>query len=136
MSEAIAAISVNYEPFSCPAGTAVGAAMRELGLPNKGPEAVVVVRDTEGTIKDLAHVPTEDSVFTPVAACEEDGRAVIRHSCAHVLAQAVQAEFPGTKLGIGPAIENGFYYDFQTEEPFTPEDLKVIEEDHQNRSAV
>ena len=127
MSEAIAAISVNYEPFTCPAGTAVGAAMKELGLPNKGPEAVVVVRDAEGTLKDLAHVPEEDAVFTPVAACEDDGRAVIRHSCAHVLAQAVQAEFPGTKLGIGPAIENGFYYDFQTAEPFTPEDLKTIE---------
>ncbi|HLR48065.1 MAG TPA: threonine--tRNA ligase [Corynebacterium sp.] len=127
MSEAIAAITVNYEPFTCPAGTAVGAAMRELGLPNKGPEAVVVVRDAEGVLKDLAHVPEEDGVFTPVAACEEDGRAVIRHSCAHVLAQAVQAEFPGTKLGIGPAIENGFYYDFQTAEPFTPEDLKTIE---------
>ncbi|WP_313548125.1 threonine--tRNA ligase [Corynebacterium sp.] len=127
MSEAIAAISVNYEPFTCPAGIAVGAAMKELGLPNKGPEAVVVVRDAEGTLKDLAHVPEEDSVFTPVAACEDDGRAVIRHSCAHVLAQAVQAEFPGTKLGIGPAIENGFYYDFQTAEPFTPEDLKTIE---------
>ena len=50
MSEAIAAISVNYEPFTCPAGTAVGAAMRELGLPNKGSEAVVVVRDAEGTL--------------------------------------------------------------------------------------
>ncbi|MGO1457419.1 threonine--tRNA ligase [Corynebacterium casei] len=127
MSEAIAAISVNYEPFTCPAGTAVGAAMKELGLPNKGSEAVVVARDAEGTLKDLAHVPEEDAVFTPVAACEDDGRAVIRHSCAHVLAQAVQAEFPGTKLGIGPAIENGFYYDFQTAEPFTPEDLKTIE---------
>ncbi|MGP5616369.1 threonine--tRNA ligase [Corynebacterium casei] len=127
MSEAIAAISVNYEPFTCPAGTAVGAAMKELGLPNKGSEAVVVVRDAEGTLKDLAHVPEEDAVFTPVAACEDDGRAVIRHSCAHVLAQAVQAEFPGTKLGIGPAIESGFYYDFQTAEPFTPEDLKTIE---------
>ena len=127
MSEAIAANSVNYEPFTCPAGTAVGAAMKELGLPNKGSEAVVVVRDAEGTLKDLAHVPEEDAVFTPVAACEDDGRAVIRHSCAHVLAQAVQAEFPGTKLGIGPAIENGFYYDFQTAEPFTPEDLKTIE---------
>ncbi|NLZ58823.1 MAG: threonine--tRNA ligase, partial [Corynebacterium sp.] len=51
----------------------------------------------------------------------------IRHSCAHVLAQAVQAEFPGTKLGIGPAIDNGFYYDFDVAEPFTPENLKAIE---------
>ena len=88
---------------------------------------MVVVRDAAGELKDLSHVPAEDVTFTPVAACEEDGRAVIRHSCAHVLAQAVQREFPGTKLGIGPAIDNGFYYDFQTEEPFTPEALKAIE---------
>lgn len=127
MAEAIAAVHVGYEPFTVPAGTPVGAAMKELGLPNKGPEAVVVVRDENGELKDLSHTPETEATFTPVAACEEDGRAVIRHSCAHVLAQAVQAEFPGTKLGIGPAIENGFYYDFQSEEPFTPEDLKAIE---------
>ncbi|MBM4648674.1 threonine--tRNA ligase, partial [Streptococcus pneumoniae] len=93
----------------------------------KGPEAVVVVRGVDGTLYDLSHTPDEESTFVPVAACEEDGRAVIRHSCAHVMAQAVQAEFPGTKLGIGPSIENGFYFDFQTAEPFTPEDLKNLE---------
>ncbi|AVH88481.1 Threonine--tRNA ligase [Corynebacterium camporealensis] len=127
MAEVIPAVPVNYESFTVPAGTAIGAAMRELELPNKGPEAVVVARDGEGTLLDLSHVPEADLVVTPVAACEEDGRAVVRHSCAHVLAQAVQAEFPGTKLGIGPAIENGFYYDFQVDEPFTPEALKAIE---------
>lgn len=127
MAEMIPAVPVNYESFKVPAGTAVGAAMRELELPNKGPEAVVVVRDAAGGLFDLSHVPQEDAVFTPVAACEEDGRAVIRHSCAHVMAQAVQEEFPGTKLGVGPAIENGFYFDFQVERPFTPEDLKAIE---------
>ena len=127
MAEMIPAVPVNYEPFKVPAGTAVGAAMRELELPNKGPEAVVVVRGADGALYDLSHTPTADAEFTPVAASEEDGRAVIRHSTAHVMAQAVQAEFPGTKLGIGPAIENGFYFDFQTAEPFTPEDLKAIE---------
>ncbi|MDU3174202.1 MAG: threonine--tRNA ligase, partial [Corynebacterium striatum] len=127
MAEMIPAVPVNYEPFKVPAGTAVGAAMRELELPNKGPEAVVVVRGADGALYDLSHTPTADAEFTPVAASEEDGRAVIRHSTAHVMAQAVQAEFPGTKLGIGPAIENGFYFDFQTAEPFTPEDLKKIE---------
>ena len=50
-----------------------------------------------------------------------------RHSCAHIMAQAVQQLFPGTKLGIGPAIENGFYYDFDCPKQFTPEDLKAIE---------
>ncbi|MBK4157111.1 threonine--tRNA ligase [Corynebacterium macginleyi] len=127
MAELIPAAPVNYEPFTVPAGQSVGAALRELNLPNKGPEAVVVVRGADGTLFDLSHTPDEESAFVPVAACEEDGRAVIRHSCAHVMAQAVQSEFPGTKLGIGPSIENGFYFDFQTAEPFTPEDLRALE---------
>lgn len=114
-------------PFTVPAGTAVGTAMRDLELPNKGPEAIVVVKDEHGELRDLAYVPDSDAVFTPIPAWTEEGRGVIRHSCAHVLAQAVQKEFPGTKLGIGPAIDNGFYYDFQVAEPFTPEDLKTLE---------
>ncbi|WJY68189.1 threonine--tRNA ligase [Corynebacterium auris] len=126
-SEAAVAPVVQYEPFEVPAGTAVGAAMRELDLPNKGPDAVVAVQDAEGTLRDLAHVPDAAGTFLPVAASSELGRSVIRHSCAHVLAQAVQAEFPGTKLGIGPAINDGFYYDFDVAEPFTPEDLKALE---------
>lgn len=112
------------ESFSVAAGTPVGAVMKGLGFPNKGPEAVVCVKDAEGVLKDLSHVPETDGEFWPVIAGSEEGRGVIRHSCAHVLAQAVQKEFPGTKLGIGPAIDNGFYYDFQVAEPFTPEDLK------------
>lgn len=56
-----------------------------------------------------------------------EGRAILRHSCAHVLAQAVQELFPEAKLGIGPPVENGFYYDFDVAEPFTPDDLKRIE---------
>ena len=125
MAEMIPAVPVNYEPVTVPAGTPVGQALKD--LPNKGPEAVVVVRDESGQLFDLSHTPETDTVFTPVAASEEDGRAVIRHSTGHVMAQAVQDLFPGTKLGIGPAIENGFYFDFQTAEPFTPEDLKNIE---------
>ncbi|PRQ12004.1 threonine--tRNA ligase [Corynebacterium sp. 13CS0277] len=101
--------------------------MRELELPNKGPEAIVCVKDADGNLKDLSFVPDTEGEFTPVPANTEEGRAVIRHSCTHVLAQAVQAEFPGTKLGIGPAIDNGFYYDFDAAEPFTPEDLQRIE---------
>ncbi|QYH19646.1 threonine--tRNA ligase [Corynebacterium aquatimens] len=119
--------AVQFEPFEVPAGTAVGAAMRELDLPNKGDNAIVVVQDAEGNLKDLSHVPDETATFMPIAANTELGRSVIRHSCAHVLAQAVQAEFPGTKLGIGPAINDGFYYDFDSAEPFTPEDLKTLE---------
>ncbi|AIJ33689.1 threonyl-tRNA synthetase [Corynebacterium imitans] len=120
-------VQVEFEPFEVPAGTPVGAAMRELNLPNRGDNAVVVVQNEAGELVDLSHVPDETATFTPVAANTELGRSVIRHSCAHVLAQAVQAEFPGTKLGIGPAIEGGFYYDFDVAEPFTPEDLKKLE---------
>ena len=113
--------------FAGPAGETAGAAMRELDLPTKGPEAVVCVREDDGTLRDLSFTPDQDTTVTAVRAASPEGRGVIRHSCAHVLAQAVQREFPGTKLGIGPAIENGFYYDFDVAEPFTPEDLRRLE---------
>ena len=119
--------AVEFAPFEVPAGTAVGAAMRELNLPNKGEDAIVCVQDEEGNLKDLSYIPDTAAAFMPVPANTELGRSVIRHSCAHVLAQAVQAEFPGTKLGIGPAINDGFYYDFDVAQPFTPEDLKTLE---------
>ena len=119
--------AVEFAPFEVPARTAVGAAMRELNLPNKGEDAIVCVQDEAGDLKDLSHVPDATATFLPVPANTELGRSVIRHSCAHVLAQAVQAEFPGTKLGIGPAINDGFYYDFDVAQPFTPEDLKTLE---------
>lgn len=103
-----------------PAGTTAGAAVREAGLPTKGPDTVVVVRDVDGALKDLSWIPEEDADVEPVPANSEDGRSVIRHSAAHVLAQAVQQEFPDAKLGIGPPIKDGFYYDFQVDKPFTP----------------
>ncbi|MFE7719774.1 threonine--tRNA ligase [Nocardia rhizosphaerihabitans] len=109
------------------AGTTAGAAVREAGLPTKGPDTIVVVRDAEGALKDLSWIPTEDVEVEPVAADTEDGRSVIRHSAAHVLAQAVQQEFPDAKLGIGPPIKDGFYYDFRVDRPFTPEDLAKLE---------
>ncbi|HEY3607987.1 MAG TPA: threonine--tRNA ligase [Pseudonocardiaceae bacterium] len=110
-----------------PAGTTAGTAVREAGLPGKGPDAVVVVRESGGRLRDLAWVPDEDVEVDAVAANTDDGRAVIRHSAAHVLAQAVQQQFPDAKLGIGPPIRDGFYYDFDTERPFTPEDLQALE---------
>lgn len=109
------------------AGTTAGAAVREAGLPTKGPDTIVVVRDADGALKDLSWIPTEDVEVEPVAADTEDGRSVIRHSAAHVLAQAVQQEFPDAKLGIGPPIKDGFYYDFRVDRPFTPEDLAKLE---------
>jgi len=109
------------------AGTTAGTAVREAGLPGKGEDAIVVVRDVDGDLHDLSWAPEVDTEATAVEANSPDGRMVIRHSCAHVLAQAVQQEFPKARLGIGPPIENGFYYDFQVEQPFTPEDLRRLE---------
>jgi len=111
-----------------PAGSTAGAAVRDAGLPARGePRAIVVVRDAEGKLRDLSWTPDVDVVVTPVAADTEDGRSVIRHSAAHVLAQAVQELFPAAKLGIGPPITDGFYYDFDVPEAFTPEDLEALE---------
>ena len=110
-----------------PAGTTAGAAIREAGLPTKGPDAIVVVRDADGRLRDLAWAPEADAPVEAVAANTEDGRSVIRHSAAHVLAQAVQQQFPEARLGIGPPIKDGFYYDFLVDKPFTPEDLQALE---------
>jgi threonyl-tRNA synthetase len=110
-----------------PAGTTAGHAVREAGLPGKGADAVVVVRDAEGRLRDLSWEPETDTAVEPIAASTEAGRSVIRHSCAHVLAQAVQDQFPDAKLGIGPPVKDGFYYDFDVARPFTPEDLQALE---------
>ena len=115
-------------PIRVPAGTTALQALKDAGIPLKGPDGAVVVRDVaSGDLKDLAWTPGADAEVEPVAAASADGRTVIRHSTAHVLAQAVQALFPGTKLGIGPPVENGFYYDFDPDRPFTPEDLTALE---------
>jgi threonyl-tRNA synthetase len=87
----------------------------------------VVVARVNGQLRDLAWILSDGDVVEPVTADSPEGRAVIRHSTAHVMAQAVQQAFPEAKLGIGPPIENGFYYDFQVDRAFTPEDLKSIE---------
>ena len=115
-------------PIRVAAGTTAAAAVREAGLPGRGAaDAIVVVRDAEGALRDLSWIPDADADVVPVAADTDDGRSVIRHSAAHVLAQAVQDLFPHAKLGIGPPITDGFYYDFDVEAPFTPEDLEKLE---------
>ena len=109
------------------AGTTAGEALRAAGAPTTGPDAVVVARDAEGRLRDLAWAPEHDTEVEGVAADSPEGRSVIRHSAAHVLAQAVQQHFPDAKLGIGPPITDGFYYDFDVERPFTPDDLTTLE---------
>ncbi|OLB75136.1 MAG: threonine--tRNA ligase [Actinobacteria bacterium 13_2_20CM_2_71_6] len=109
------------------AGTTAADAVAAAGLPTSGPKAVVVVRDPEGQLRDLAWAPAADTTVEPVPIDSPDGLNVLRHSTAHVLAQAVQDTFPEAKLGIGPPIESGFYYDFDVARPFQPEDLDKLE---------
>jgi threonyl-tRNA synthetase len=114
-------------PVVVAAGTTCGQAVAEAGLPTTGPKAVVVVRDAEGRLRDLDWAPEADLEVEPVSIDSPDGLAVLRHSTAHVLAQAVQDLFPEAKLGIGPPIDNGFYYDFDVPKAFHPDDLAKIE---------
>ncbi len=103
------------------------------GLDLYGDDKTVVAVRVDGAVRDL-HLeigpPTgsgHDLVVEPVSIESEEGLAILRHSAAHVLAQAVQAAHADAKLGIGPPITDGFYYDFDVPEPFTPEDLKNLE---------
>ncbi|MFC7330208.1 threonine--tRNA ligase [Marinactinospora rubrisoli] len=102
------------------AGTTAGAALEADGR-------TVIAALVNGEPRDLAHELADGDTVEPIAVDSDHGRAILRHSTAHVLAQAVQELFPEARLGIGPPIENGFYYDFDVPEPFSPDDLKRIE---------
>ncbi|MDQ1122215.1 threonyl-tRNA synthetase [Microbacterium trichothecenolyticum] len=93
------------------------------------PDRSVVALRVNGELKDLATTVTADDQVEPVTIDSADGLNILRHSTAHVLAQAVQRVKPQANLGIGPPITDGFYYDFQVDEPFTPDDLKVIKKE-------
>ncbi|GGM03795.1 threonine--tRNA ligase [Micromonospora yangpuensis] len=115
------------DPVVVAAGTTAADAVAAAGLPASGPKAIVVVRDPQGQLRDLDWAPAQETTVEPVAIDTPDGLDVLRHSTAHVLAQAVQDVFADAKLGIGPPIENGFYYDFAVDKPFQPDDLAKIE---------
>jgi threonyl-tRNA synthetase len=104
---------------SAPSGTTLAELYAE--------DRAVVVARVGGTLVDLAAELKDGDVVEGVRIDSPDGRSVLRHSTAHVLAQAVQGLFPDAKLGIGPPIENGFYYDFDVNVPFTPDDLVRLE---------
>jgi threonyl-tRNA synthetase len=87
----------------------------------------VVAMRVNGVLMDLATTVTETDDVTPVTIDSPDGLNILRHSAAHVLAQAVQTVNPAARLGIGPPVTDGFYYDFDVAEPFTPEDIKSLE---------
>ncbi|MFF2812836.1 threonine--tRNA ligase [Streptomyces sp. NPDC058000] len=92
----------------------------------QGERSIVAAR-VGGELKDLAYELADGDEVEPVEITSEDGLNILRHSAAHVMAQAVQELFPEAKLGIGPPIKDGFYYDFDVEKPFHPDDLKRIE---------
>ena len=87
----------------------------------------IVVARVDGELVDLSRELADGDVVEGVEIGSDDGLSVLRHSCAHVMAQAVQQLHPSAKLGIGPPIRDGFYYDFDVDQPFTPDDLKAIE---------
>jgi threonyl-tRNA synthetase len=90
-------------------------------------EPEVIAARIGSELRDLAHELADGDTVEPVAIDSADGRDILRHSTAHVLAQAVQELFPDAKLGIGPPVVDGFYYDFDVEEPFKPDDVERIE---------
>ncbi|MGW2470360.1 threonine--tRNA ligase [Streptomyces bauhiniae] len=90
-------------------------------------ERSIIAARIAGELKDLTHELSDGDEVEGVEISSEDGLNILRHSTAHVMAQAVQELFPEAKLGIGPPVKDGFYYDFDVKEPFTPEDLKRIE---------
>lgn len=92
-----------------------------------GKETVGAIID--GVQVDPSHIIEKSGSIKIITSTSEEGVAIIRHSAAHIMAQAVQRLFPGTKVTIGPVIENGFFYDFDPEKPFTEEDLTKIEEE-------
>ena len=81
-----------------------------------------------GELVDASYSIEQDSDLAIITSRDEDALELVRHDAAHVMAQAVQELYPGTQVTIGPAIEDGFYYDFARQEPFTPDDLKKIEQ--------
>jgi threonyl-tRNA synthetase len=105
-------------------GTRIDELLSLNGANNKG----VIAAKMDGRAVDLQRAIEADCALEWILADSPEGLEVLRHSTAHLMAQAVQSLFPGTQVTIGPTIENGFYYDFKRDQPFTPEELAQIEE--------
>ncbi|HEV8540246.1 MAG TPA: threonine--tRNA ligase [Nitrospiraceae bacterium] len=107
-----------------PAGSTVVEALR--GAAGSGHDDVIAAK-VNGVPRDLTSILTEDASIEPITFASPEGKEVYRHSSTHIMAQAVKDLFPSAQVTIGPAIDDGFYYDFGFERPFTPEDLERIE---------
>ena len=112
----------SVRPFEGPVTVAEVAASIGAGLAK-----AALAGKVDGKLVDTSHVIDADAQLAIVTAKDAEALDLIRHDAAHVMAQAVQELYPGTQVTIGPAIEDGFYYDFARETPFTPEDLEKIE---------
>ena len=107
-----------------PEGSTVGDAAAAIG---PGLAKAALAGAVDGQTVDLFHVIEADAALTIMTERDPDVLALLRHSAAHVLATAVRELRPGAGIGFGPSIDDGFYYDFEVDEPFTPEDLEVFE---------
>ncbi|MEW1912299.1 threonine--tRNA ligase [Kitasatospora sp. NPDC085895] len=116
-------IIINREPDREERVVTTGTTAAELFADDRS----IIAARVGGQLKDLAYAVQEGDEVEPVEISSKDGLDILRHSTAHVMAQAVQQLFPEAKLGIGPPVKDGFYYDFDVEKPFHPDDLKAIE---------
>jgi threonyl-tRNA synthetase len=114
-------LTLDGTPLVVAEGTTAGGVLKEAGT------RAISVKAADGSLHDLSWVPDDGSQLTAVPIDSPDGREVLRHSTAHVMAQAVTDLFPDAKWAIGPPVQDGFYYDFDVEKPFTPEDVERIE---------
>ncbi len=116
-------IVIGEKVFECPVGTKISELISQIpGLKDK----TLAVR-SNGQLLDLSSEIIQESNLVPIAFDSPEGKSIFWHSSSHLMAQAVKKLFPDAKLGIGPAIDEGFYYDFDVEKPFTDQDLQIIE---------
>ena len=114
-------LTLDGSPYVVAAGTTAGGALKEAGV------KAIAVKDAAGDLHDLNWAVEDGAVLTSVPMDTDEGRHILRHSAAHVMAQAVTQLFPDAKFAIGPPVQDGFYYDFDVEKPFTPDDVERIE---------
>ncbi|MDR2827665.1 MAG: threonine--tRNA ligase [Candidatus Adiutrix intracellularis] len=119
--------NLNDQILDLASGCSALEAFKLAKVPFKGPQKPLAAR-LNGHLLDLSAPLTEAGDLTPVDQADSEALALLRHSVAHLMAEAVQATFPQVKMAIGPAIENGFYYDFDKPTPFTPDDLTSLED--------
>jgi threonyl-tRNA synthetase len=115
-------LTLDGSPYVVEAGTTAGAALKQAGT------KAIAVKDASGDLHDLFWEVPDGAELSAVPIDTDEGRHVLRHSTAHVMAQAVTQLFPDAKFAIGPPVQDGFYYDFDVEKPFTPDDVERIEE--------